>query len=131
MKLLAHRHWITLSLFGKKLRLCARCTGIVLGFAVLKLTSTLFLGSFTLSPTSGLSLALLLALPSIIDWMTHRLNLRYSNNRVRFTTGFLEGSGVGLLSLTQISSLLRIFIIALISSSVIIIGNSKSLLLNK
>jgi hypothetical protein len=42
-------------------------------------------------------------------------------------TGILEGGGIGLLSLTNLSLSLRILIITLISISVIVIGNSKNI----
>ena len=125
MKLFAHQHWITLRFFDKKLRLCARCTGIVLGFIFLRLGTVLFALSFVLPATIGLILAFSFALPSILDWLTNKLKLRQSNNTVRMLTGILEGGGIGLLSLTNLSLSLRILIITFISISVIVIGNSK------
>lgn len=128
MKLLAHRHWITLRFFDKKLRLCARCTGIVLGFVSLRVGTILLSLSIVIPSTIGFILAFLFALPSIIDWMTHNLKFRQSKNNLRMLTGFLEGGGIGLLSLTNLSLPLRILTIALIGTSVILIGNSKNIL---
>lgn len=127
MKLFAHQHWITLCFFDKKLRLCSRCTGIVLGFVFLRLGAGLLALSFVLPSTIGLILAFSFALPSIIDWVSHNLLLRHSNNKVRMLTGILEGCGIGLLSLTNLSISSRIIIITLIGTSVIIIGNSKKI----
>jgi hypothetical protein len=42
-------------------------------------------------------------------------------------TGVFEGGGIGLLSLTNLSLSLRIFIITLIGVSIIAIGNSKNI----
>lgn len=128
MKLLAHRHWITFQIFNKKLRLCARCTGIVLGFVSLRLGTVLLASSFVLPATTGVILAFSFALPSIVDWLTSKLQLRHSNNTVRMLTGIFEGGGIGLLSLTTLSISLRILIISLIGMSVTAIGNSKTIL---
>ncbi len=38
-RLLAHDHWFTLSLLGRELRLCARCSGYLIGFAAPTLLS--------------------------------------------------------------------------------------------
>jgi hypothetical protein len=81
--------------------------------------------SVVLPSTSGFILALLFALPSIIDWMTQSLKLRQSKNKVRMLTGFLEGCGITLLSLTNLSLPLRILSITFIGTSVMVIGNSK------
>jgi uncharacterized membrane protein len=127
MKLFAHQHWITLQVFDKKLRLCARCTGIVLGFVLLRLGTVLFASSFALPTITGVILAFSFAMPSIIDWLTSKLQLRHTNNTVRMVTGVFEGGGIGLLSLTNLSLSLRIFIITLIGVSIIAIGNSKNI----
>lgn len=128
MKLFAHQHWITLQIFNKKLRLCARCTGIVLGFISLRLGTVLLASSFVLPATTGVILAFSFALPSIVDWLTSKLQLRHSNNTVRMLTGIFEGGGIGLLSLTTLSISLRILIISLIGMSITAIGNSKTIL---
>ncbi len=127
MKLFAHQHWITLQVSNKKLRLCARCTGIVLGFGLLRLVIVLFASSFGLPAITGVILAFFFTLPSIIDWLTSKLQLRHTNNTVRMLTGLFEGGGIGLLSVTNLSTYLRILIIALIGISIIAIGNSKNI----
>lgn len=131
MKLFAHQHWITLHIFNKKLRLCARCTGIVLGFIFLKLSMVLLASSFALPATTGVVLAFSFTLPSIIDWLTSKLQLRHSDNTVRMLTGVFEGWGIGLLSLTNLSLFLRILIITVIGMSIMAIGNSKNIFKRK
>jgi uncharacterized membrane protein len=102
-RLVAHRHWITLDVFGRKLRLCARCTGYALGFlaltAVISLQGLQFFGS--LSPLLQVSACLLLLAPLTLDWMTQSWGLRESNNGIRLLTGFSLGSGVSLFSLVD------------------------------
>lgn len=112
-RLLAHNHWITLHIFGRELRLCARCSGVVLGFITLKilLTILIFSMSYSILFHIGFPVSLLLALPSIVDWTTQSLGFRQSNNNLRLATGFLEGAGVALLSLTNVSTLERLLIL--------------------
>ena len=102
-RLVAHRHWITLDVFGRRLRLCARCTGYALGFlaltAVIGLQGLQFFGS--LSPLYQVSVCLILLAPLTLDWMTQSWGLRESNNGLRLLTGFSLGSGVSLFSLVD------------------------------
>jgi len=102
-RLVAHRHWITLDVLGRKLRLCARCTGYALGFlavtAVISLQGLQFFGS--LQPLHQVSACLLLLAPLTLDWMTQSWGLRESNNGLRLLTGFSLGSGVSLFSLVD------------------------------
>lgn len=71
---------------------------------------------------TGFITALILALPAIVDWTTQNVGLRESNNPVRVVTGFLEGVGVLLLSLTDISSLTKLLIVSAISIGVVSVG---------
>ena len=71
---------------------------------------------------TGFITALILALPAIVDWTTQNVGLRESNNPVRIVTGFLEGVGVLLLSLTDISSLAKLLIVSAISVGVVSVG---------
>jgi uncharacterized membrane protein len=123
--LLAHSHWFSIRAFGKELRLCARCSGVVLGFICSKsLLTVLFMSllSVAIPFQTGFITALILALPAIVDWMTQNVGLRESNNPVRIVTGFLEGVGVLLLSLTDISSLAKLLIVSAISVGVVSVG---------
>ncbi|RLI51955.1 hypothetical protein DRO61_01050 [Candidatus Bathyarchaeota archaeon] len=123
--LLAHRHWFTIHAFGKKLRLCARCSGVVLGFIFFKSLSTPLFMSFSsivIPIKTGFILAIIFALPAVVDWMTQVVGLRESTNRLRIITGFLEGIGVLLLSLTDLSSLAKFLIVSIVSVSVVSIG---------
>ena len=71
---------------------------------------------------TGFITALTLALPAIVDWTTQNVGLRESNNPVRIVTGFLEGVGVLILSLTDISSLAKLLIVSAISVGVVSVG---------
>jgi len=102
-RLVAHRHWITLDVFGRRLRLCARCTGDPLGSlaltAVIGLKGLQFFGS--LSPLYQVSVCIILLAPLTLDWLTQSWGLRESNNGLRLLTGLFLGSGVSLFSLVN------------------------------
>ena len=74
------------SVWGYTMPLCARCTGILLGFYVGLVLEILAI------PLS-LLLSVLFLLPLIVDGVTQMLHLRKSNNILRFSTGFLFGIG--------------------------------------
>ncbi len=122
-RLLAHGHWFTVPLFGRELHLCSRCSGVVLGFAALKASLlALFVGYYAVPFPTGFIIALLLALPAILDWTTQSLGFRQSNNGLRFTTGFFEGVGVAFLGLLEISAPTRLLILTAIGLSVLCAG---------
>lgn len=123
--LLAHSHWFSIRARGKELRLCARCSGVVLGFLSLKgLWTALFTPSLkgVIPFHIGFPVALLLALPAISDWVTQTVGFRESTNSIRLFTGFLEGVGILCLSVTDSSSLVNLLLVSAISGSVIIGG---------
>lgn len=71
---------------GKQFPVCARCTGIYLGY----LSFPVF--NFELISLSYLQAFLLMA-PTIADGLTQAFMHRESNNVIRVTTGFLAGAG--------------------------------------
>lgn len=75
---------------GKQFPVCARCTGIYLGY----LSFPLF--NFELIALSSW-ISILLSLPTIIDGLTQAYFKRESNNVLRLLTGIL--AGVGLMAL--------------------------------
>lgn len=78
---------------GKQFPVCARCTGIHLGY----LSFPLFLFSiFTLN----IWWAIALITPTYLDGLTQAFFQRESNNILRVSTGFL--AGIGLMSLIAI-----------------------------
>lgn len=123
-QLLAHRHWITLHAFGRELRLCARCSGVVLGFLSLKALLIALVSSLDnfIPFQTGFSISLILALPAIIDWTTQSLGFRESTNNLRVLTGFFEGVAVGLLSQTEAPSSTKLLVISIIALSILFMG---------
>ena len=76
----------SLTIKGHTLPLCARCTGILLGYLFFPL---LFL--FELNFPLWLGGAL--NLPMVLDGWTQKRKLRLSNNPLRLTTGIISGFG--------------------------------------
>jgi len=104
-RLLAHQHWITLRLFKKEVRLCARCTGYVTGLVIYSFIRNFFdLHLFySLDIQSQLYLCSLFAIPLVFDWVTQSWGWRDSNNRLRLITGAILGLGVALLLSTEVT----------------------------
>ena len=82
------------NIFGHKSFLCARCTGICVGF--LTTSVLLFVGAVSKIIISPI-LILFLILPLVIDGVSQLFGTRESNNLIRFFTGFLFSSGLLLL----------------------------------
>ena len=45
----------------------------------------------------------MLIMPTVIDWMTQKMGFRQSRNKLRLVTGFLEGTGIIIFNLLNIS----------------------------
>lgn len=78
---------------GQKFPICARCTGIHLGY----LSFPLFLFSFF---TLNLWITILMILPTYLDGLIQAFFNKESNNYRRVITGFI--AGVGTMSLVSI-----------------------------
>lgn len=78
---------------GKQFPVCARCTGIHIGY----LSMPLFLFGVTYL-NFWISIAIIL--PTIIDGITQAILKRESNNFLRATSGFL--AGIGTMSIVSI-----------------------------
>ena len=126
-RLLAHNHWVTLNLYWIELRLCARCSGYLLGFTAPLLVSGLVADlSRTLDDRVLLLACFLLALPYAVDWVTQSWGMRESNNGMRLATGTLTGMSAFLFSRLDIVSGRAIFVNAALFIFVIgHLGKSK------
>lgn len=122
-QLFAHRHWISIKVSGNVIRLCARCSGTVLGFFFIIFYSFILPIKNSLPP-HFVGLCVLLALPTALDWLTQTWRLRESSNKLRLLTGFLEGIGVGLLSFINIDKVSKYILLISLSTSVMILGYS-------
>ncbi|MFX0097755.1 MAG: DUF2085 domain-containing protein [Candidatus Hodarchaeota archaeon] len=78
---------------GRKLYLCARCTGMLSGiYAAVFLLPLL---QSLVSPITAWIMLIAFPLPAIVDWLSQYGGKRESNNRIRVVSGFLLGSSIG------------------------------------
>lgn len=81
----------------KKHYLCARCTGTYLGISIAILFSLLLILfgiPFFVLGNLAFIIAILMAMPSIVDWSTSKLGFRKTNNYIRLFTGLSLGGGI-------------------------------------
>jgi uncharacterized membrane protein len=91
-------HCIRVTVLGRSVYFCSRCTGIYGGMAV-GIVALLFLG-VSLSPDwIWFMLALILGFATVTDWMTQRLTPRKTRNSVRFISGLMSGLGLAIVFL--------------------------------
>ena len=119
--LLAHTHWFTLRFGTHRVRLCARCSGTVIGYFlfILALYSSDMTGFHSLSSLHQFSISFLMGLPSGIDWLTQTWGVRESINKQRLIFGFLVGSGAALLSMSSLPNFPKTLSLT-VSASVVI-----------
>jgi uncharacterized membrane protein len=124
--LIAHRHWITINLCGRSLCICARCLGVVVGVLLLLITIPLFefFIFYSLPVVYQLSICITFIAPATYDWVTQSWGLRASTNKLRISTGVLEGFGVALLSLATISTIYKIAFFLFIFGCILTTGIS-------
>jgi uncharacterized membrane protein len=108
---------------GLELRLCARCSGYLVGFlSFTALGGVAGLPAFrTLPFQHQLLICAILTAPTAVDWLTQSLGLRESNNALRFITGASLGAVVSLYSsITSMPNSIPIFVSAM--SAVAVVG---------
>lgn len=71
---------------GKQFPVCARCTGIYLGYFIFMPTMIYI--------NISILVAIICVLPTILDGLTQAFCSRESNNTLRFLSGVLAGFGV-------------------------------------
>ncbi len=85
-------HYTTLSLFGRQLQLCPRCTGTYLGI-IFSLPFVLYLYlNYSFDFNSIFIISWFMVLFPILDWASVKTGLWKGNNNVRIVTGFMLGS---------------------------------------
>ena len=100
-------HCLRLSIGGKSIYFCARCTGLYGGLAVG--VAVIVLLRFVLEPSwLWFMIALVLGFTTVVDWMTQRIARRKTTNHIRFVTGV--GSGIGLAMVFLLSNLVYMLI---------------------
>ncbi|MDN3018301.1 DUF2085 domain-containing protein [Paenibacillus sp. BSR1-1] len=90
----------SLTIKGYTLPLCARCTGILLGY--------LFFPLFMiLSLHVPLWLGIVINIPMIVDGWTQKRKYRISTNALRFTTGLMSGLGQSIIIVSVSESIIK------------------------
>jgi uncharacterized membrane protein len=81
---------------GKKMPVCARCTGFYLG-VLSGVMIPLAYQPLSIIPNVHLfALAVIMMIPMAIDGTAQLIKIHQSNNWLRLTTGFICGVGLGL-----------------------------------
>ena len=129
-RLVAHRHWFTLRIFGREVRLCARCSGYVVGFFILTVFHSFFVLPFIHSLKVHLQLffCFLLIIPLTYDWITQSWGWRESNNVLRLITGAILGIGVSLLSSIEAMPYLKMLFYIYTATVIALFGSVGKLL---
>jgi len=128
-RLLAHRHWITLRIFGRELRFCARCSGYALGLLALTAYRAVF--GLRIFDSLGTPLQFLLCYltvaPLALDWLTQSWGWRESSNRLRLVTGTILGMGLSLFTQIAAPSSLKASCLVYTAAAIIASGLIKGL----
>lgn len=73
---------------------CARCTGIYIGYFAFFIFFLLF---YVQSSYTMIFIAFGMMIPTFLDGITQFFGFRESNNTLRFSTGLIAGVGLGIL----------------------------------
>jgi uncharacterized membrane protein len=93
-----YSHCLRVSIFGRSIYFCSRCSGIYGGMGLGLIG--IFLLNINLQPKwLWFMLALILGFSTVTDWMTQRIAPRKTRNSVRFITGLMAGIGLSIVFL--------------------------------
>ena len=109
---------LSLKLFNKRIYVCARCTGTILGVIIASIISFKFSNPYVIA---------LLVLPTMIDWGTQKLCLRESSNSLRVLTGFSLGMALNYSKYLNFNIRFIIASMFLITISLITYSSSKTI----
>ncbi|UHA72081.1 DUF2085 domain-containing protein [Paenibacillus sp. 481] len=93
---------------GRQFPICARCTGIFVGYFLLPLF--LMFQPNTVSMLNVLLFVFLLSVPMLVDGFTQKWKWRESNNGLRLMTGVLFGAGQATLIGSVVNEIVRYFV---------------------
>ena len=79
---------------GRYFPICSRCTGLYLGVFLYLIFSYFNQVYYSIDLTI---LAILMVVPTFLDGFTQFLDLRESDNKLRFVTGFFGGIGLSII----------------------------------
>jgi uncharacterized membrane protein len=113
-------HCLRVTILGRSLYFCGRCTGIYGGLGLGLIV--LFLFRIQLEPDwLWFFISVVLGFTTIVDWMSQRLTPRKTTNYIRASTGFM--SGLALAIIFYLANLFYMLVaLAAMSASVGIVG---------
>ena len=113
-------HCLRVTILGRSIYFCGRCTGIYGGLGLGLLA--LFMFQIQLEPNwFWFFISLVLGFTTIVDWMSQRLSPRKTTNLVRTSTGFM--SGLALAIIFYLANLFYMLVtLAAMSASIGIVG---------
>ncbi len=89
-------HCLRVSILGRSIYFCGRCTGIYGGLGLGLLA--LFMFRIQLEPDwFWFFISLVLGFTTIVDWMSQRLSPRKTTNLIRTSTGFMSGLALAII----------------------------------
>ncbi len=93
-------HCLRLSVFGRSIYFCGRCSGIYSGLGLGLIALTLL--RVQLQPAwLWFFVALAMGLSTVVEWMTQRLTPRKTTVYQRFATGLLSGLGLAIIMILR------------------------------
>ncbi len=84
-------------IFGKRMPICSRCTGVYSGLGIGLLLPFILYGIYSINVSVLLFLLIIGLAPMALDGFTQFRGLRKSNNHLRFITGFVGGLFLGIM----------------------------------
>jgi uncharacterized membrane protein len=95
LRLLSHNenHFLDVRIGRQRLKLCTRCTGMLLGFFI-SLPSILLFNVYRAPGNMVAAISVMLFLPDFIYWALTRVRMLPDRNEIRFVNGFLLGISI-------------------------------------
>ena len=123
-RILAHQHWLTLKFGGRDIKLCARCSGYLVGvITIFVLNYFIVITMFSaLSFPHQMFLCLTLITPLIYDWLTQSMKIREGSNRARFITGVVAGIGIYLYQSINFNQNYKVIFFTFIGLTILSLG---------
>lgn len=104
-----------------EIRLCARCSGLTLGFFSGVLAHFYFWQWLYIAEPVAVTLIILLLMPALLDWGTQSVLGRESKNWLRILTGFSLGFGICFSKFLNFFTLLiLVFVFYLLATAILV-----------
>ncbi len=115
----AHRT-LRIKFRDRELRLCARCSGLTMGFLLGVVVHFYFWNRLYLTEPVAILLVVFSLMPALLDWGTQSLLERESKNWLRVMTGFLLGFGICFIKFISFLTLLVLILTFYVIAAIIV-----------